>query len=82
MMINFWFNILMLAAESQRVIWLRMMKVSRGGPAAERETKQMVSEKVVAATVAAGRVMTGSTPTAIVKGYRREVRANARRLSK
>jgi len=42
----------------------------------------MVSEKIAAATVAAGRVMTGSTPTAIVKGYRRKVRANARRLSK
>jgi hypothetical protein len=59
-----------------------MMKVSRGGPEAERETKQMVSEKVVAATVAAGRVMTGSSPTVIVKGYRRKVRANVRRLSK
>jgi hypothetical protein len=81
-MMKFWFNMSMLAAESQRVIWLRMMKVSRGGPAAERETHQMVSEKVLAATVAVGRVMTGSTPTAIVKGYRRKVRANARRLSK
>ena len=81
-MINLWFNMTMLAAESQRVVWLRMMKISWGGVAAERETKQMVSEKVVAATIAAGRVMTGSTPTAIVKGYRRKVRANARRLSK
>ena len=81
-MINLWFNMAMLAAESQRVVWLRMMKISWGGVAAERETKQMVSEKVVAATIAAGRVMTGSTPTAIVKGYRRKVRANARRLSK
>jgi hypothetical protein len=81
-MINFWFNMSMLAAESQRVVWLRMMKLSRGGAAAERETKKMVSEKVVAASNAAGRVMTGSTPTAIVKGYRRKVRANARRLSR
>jgi hypothetical protein len=52
---KFWLNMSMLAAESQRVIWLRMMKVSRGGAAAERETHQMVSEKVLAATVAAGR---------------------------
>ena len=42
---KFWFNMSMLAAESQRVIWLRMMKGSRGGAAAEHETHQMVSEK-------------------------------------
>jgi hypothetical protein len=81
-MIKFWFNVSMLAAESQRVIWLRMIKLSHGGPAADLETTQMVLEKVVAATAAAGRAVAGSSPTRIVQGYRREVRANFRRLSR
>jgi hypothetical protein len=41
-MINLWFNVSMLAAESQCVIWLRMIKLSHGGPAADLETMQMV----------------------------------------
>jgi hypothetical protein len=81
-MLKFWLNMTMLAAESQRVIWLRMMKLSAGGPAAARETRKMVSEKVMAAAIAGGRAMTGGTPTAIVKGYRKKVRANKRRLSR
>jgi hypothetical protein len=81
-MLKFWLNMTMLAAESQRVIWLRMMKLSAGGPPAARETEKMVSEKVMAAAVAGGRAMTGGTPTAIVKGYRKKVRANRRRLSR
>jgi hypothetical protein len=72
----------MLAAESQRVIWLRMMKLSAGGPAAAREAEKMVSEKVAAAAIATRGVMTGGTPNAIVKGYRKKVRANKRRLSR
>jgi hypothetical protein len=81
-MLKFWLNMTMLAAESQRVIWLRMMKLSAGGPAAARETRKMVSEKVMAAAIAGGRAMKGGTPTAIVKGYRKKVRANKRRLSR
>jgi hypothetical protein len=81
-MLKFWLNMTMLAAESQRVIWLRMMKLSAGGPAAARETEKMVAEKVMAAAVAGGQAMTGRTPTAIVKGYRKKVRANKRRLSR
>jgi hypothetical protein len=42
----------------------------------------MVSEKAVAAAVAGGRVVTGGPPTAIVKGYRKTVRAHKRRLSR
>jgi hypothetical protein len=38
-MLKFWLNVAMLAAESQRVIWLRMMKLSAGGPAAARENR-------------------------------------------
>jgi hypothetical protein len=81
-MFKLWFNMTMLAAESQRVIWLRMMKLAAGGPAAARETEKMVSEKVMAAAIATGRALTGGTPNAIVKGYRKKVRANKRRLSR
>jgi hypothetical protein len=79
---RFWFNMSMLALESQRAIWLRLMKLSAGGPKARREAERMVSEKVVAAGRAAKRVMKGGSPNAVVSGYRRKVRANVRRLSK
>ena len=36
----------MLAAEAQRVINLRLATISRGGPAAELETRLMVTEKM------------------------------------
>jgi hypothetical protein len=38
----------MLAAEAQRVINLRLAALARGGPAAELETRLMVTEKMKA----------------------------------
>ncbi len=72
----------MLALEAQQAIWLRGMKLAAGGPAAEREANLMVKEKVSAGQNAILKAATGSAPVGIVRGYRRKVRANVRRLSK
>ena len=76
-----WYNWTMLVAESQHVIALRMIRIASGGRAAEGEAQLMVSEKVNAATRAAGRLMAGGSPDSVVSAYRRTVQANARRLS-
>jgi hypothetical protein len=81
-MINYWFNLSMLAAESQRVIWLRTMKLALGGTAATTEAKRMVTEKMEAANQSAMRLMSGASPNSVVTDYRRKVRSNSRRLSK
>lgn len=77
-----WLNLVMLAAESQQVIWLRLMKLSAGGAAAQAEANRMASEKLVAAAQAMGRVMLGDSADRVVRHYRRKVRANKRRLSR
>jgi hypothetical protein len=81
-MFKSWFNLAMLTAESQQVVWLRTMKLAAGGVVAEREASRMVTEKVLAAQMEAERLMLGATPDSVVKRYRRKVRANVRRLSK
>lgn len=77
-----WFNLTMLGLEAQQVIWLRMMRLAAGGPSATREATLMVSEKVAAASNAGTQLMFGASQDSIVKGYRRKVRANARRLTR
>jgi len=72
----------MLAAESQHVIWLRSVKLAAGGEHALEEAQLMISEKAFAAFGAAGRLAMGDSPDRIVSGYRKKVRANARRLSR
>ncbi len=81
-MLKLFLEMSMLAFESQQAIWLRTMKIAAGGPAAEREARLMVKEKVSAAQRAAINVATGMGPVGIAHGYRRKVRANVRRLSK
>jgi len=81
-MFKFFFEMSMLAFEAQQAIWLRGMKLAAGGPAAEREASLMVKEKVSAGQNAIFKAATGSAPVGIVRGYRRKVRANVRRLSK
>jgi hypothetical protein len=80
-MLRFWTNMAMLGVESQRVIWLRMMKMAAGGLAARNEAALLVPEKVKAATHAGALLVTGSTPNSVVRSYRQKVRANTRRLS-
>lgn len=69
----------MLAVESQAVIWARLMQIAQGrGSAAENML--MVTEKVSAFAEAAVTVATGGTAHKVVRGYRRRVKANVRRL--
>lgn len=81
-MFKMFYEMSMLAFEAQQAIWLRTLKLSKGGRAADRESKRMVTEKAAAAQKAAIKVLSGSTPVAVVRGYRRKVRSNVRRLSK
>ena len=76
-----WLNLMMLAAESQQVIWLRTMKLTAGGTKAKREARLMVSEKMQAAGLESGRLMLGASADSVVKRYRKKVKANVRRLS-
>ena len=77
-----WINLMMLAAESQQVIWLRTMRLAAGGAKAKSEARRMVQEKFVAAGLESGRMVLGATSDSVVKRYRKKVRANARRLSR
>ena len=76
------FDILMLAAEAQRVITLRLATISRGGPAAELETRLMVTEKMKAALDAAGMLARGASTRSVISFYRSHVRSNVRRLTR
>jgi len=75
-------NWVMLGLESNRVIGLRMAKLMRGGKAAQREARRMVSEKVFAAAKAGTSLMAGASSDRIVEQYRSKVAANAKRLSR
>src|SRR4026207_248923 len=73
------FDILMLAAEAQRVINLRLAALARGGPEAELETRLMVTEKMKAALDAAGMLARGASTRSVISFCRSRVRPNARR---
>ena len=76
------FNPLMLlAAEANAVIALRMMKLMRGGRSARREANLMVSEKINAAFEATASLVAGASGDEIVRRYRQHVAKNAKRLS-
>jgi hypothetical protein len=79
---NPWLDLALLTAESQQVILLRMMKLAGGGAGAQAELRLMTSEKVSAMGEAGIDLMTGGDADSVVRGYRRKVRANLRRLSK
>ncbi len=69
----------MLTLEAQAVIWTRLSQAAmgQGSPA---ENLLMVTEKVSAFAEAAAIIATGGSAHKVVKGYRRKVRANAKRL--
>jgi hypothetical protein len=78
-----------LAAESQTVIALRLVKLAAGDAAAAAEAQLMVREKIQAAGEAQsawlGDALTGSAhlaPRRALAHYRRKVRANRRRLTR
>ena len=69
----------LLAMEAQTVIGLRLGQIALGhGSLAENQL--MVSEKVLAWAEAAATVATGGSPHKVVRGYRKKVRANTKRL--
>ncbi len=71
----------LLAMEAQTVIGLRLGQIAMGrGSLAENQL--MVTEKVLALTEAAVTVATGGSPHKVVRGYRKKVRANTKRLRK
>lgn len=81
-MLTSWFNLAMLALESQKVVGLRLTRLAWGGSSAWSEAQLMVSEKVREAHHATGRLMMGDTPDSIVTRYRETIQANVLRLSR
>jgi hypothetical protein len=72
----------MLGVETQRVIRLRLMKLSGGGRAAQAEALRMVSEKTAALAEAGMTLARGGSAGTVIRRYRSHVRSNKRRLSK
>jgi hypothetical protein len=71
----------LLAMEAQTVISLRLTQAALGrGSAAENHL--MVTEKVLAFAEAATTLATGGSPGKVLRGYRKRVRANVRRLKR
>jgi hypothetical protein len=83
-MFDDWFRLMGSVAETnmaaQRVIAMRMMRLSRGGKSAKREARRMAVEKVAAAAEANLLLATGGDLHEVVKHYRRAVKANETRL--
>ena len=75
-------SLMMLAAEANGVVGLRMMKLMQGGNGARSEAERMVREKIDAAVEATASLMAGASGEKIVHRYRKRVAANAKRLSK
>jgi hypothetical protein len=73
---------MMLALEANHVIGLRLMKLMRGGRRARRESQLMINEKIDAAFKAGASIVAGASADKVVRGYRRRVAANAKRLSR
>ena len=67
--------------QAQHVIGLRLAKLSKGGPAAQRESRRMVVEKIAASTEAFAALASGRSPDSVIRRYRTIMRANEKRLS-
>lgn len=85
-----WIEAARFGADVQRVMTLRMMRIASGGPLAETEARQMISEKMSAfgeaqmaifTALIAGKSLEAAAATAYAP-YRRCVRANSRRLER
>lgn len=77
-----WLHVAALALESNRVIALRLAKLSAGGSPARAEAGRMVSEKISAAWDAGVTMMTGGSSAKVIAQYRKRVSANSKRLSR
>ena len=76
-----WITVSLLALESSEVIGLRVAKLARGGVDAQNEAHLLIDEKVVAVFDAGMRLVCGSTISHVIDGFRKQVAANALRLS-
>lgn len=65
---------------AQRVIMLRLAKISKGGEAAKRETRRMIVEKVAAQSQANLLLAQGSSLLKVLQHIYSAVHANDRRL--
>ena len=70
---------MMLALEAQGVIAMRLTSIALGR-GTHAENSRMVSEKAAAFAEAAMVMATGGSANDVVRGYRKRVRANGRRL--
>ena len=85
-----WTDMLDLSFAAQRVIAMRLARISAGGRAADVERRRMVSEKIAAGAAAqaaaakalAGGKGIGAAATVALAPVKRAVRANHRRLSR
>jgi hypothetical protein len=71
-----------LGYEAQTVMALRMLKLARGGKAAETEARRMATENGVAITEATATLATGGSMKKVVRRVRSRVSKNKRRLSR
>lgn len=71
----------LLAFEAQMVIWTRVSRAAMG-QGSTAENMLMVTEKVTAFAEAAATLVAGGSAHKIVKGYRKKVRANVKRLKR
>jgi hypothetical protein len=81
MLVYSWYPTLMLAVESSSVVNVRLRKMAGGGVNPTDETRLMISEKIDAAVEAVSMMFAGSDPRDVIAFYRRQVAANATRLS-
>ena len=71
----------LLAMEAQTVIGIRLGQIATGrGSVAEAQL--MVTEKMLALAEASVTLATGGSAHKVVKGYRKKVQANTRRLKR
>ena len=70
---------MMLALEAQGVIAMRLTSIALGC-GTHAENSRMVSEKASALAEAAMTMATGGSAHEVIRGYRKHVRANGRRL--
>jgi hypothetical protein len=79
---RFAFDAARLGYEVQTVMTLRMLKLARGGCAAEDEVQRMMTEKGVAFAEAATTLATGGSMNKAMRRVRSRVNQNKRRLSR
>jgi hypothetical protein len=76
--------------DAQNVIFLRMMRLSAGGPRGQSEARRMVFEKIAASVEAQAAAVSGVIAGRdeavvvgeVIRGLQKRVRANKRRLSR